>query len=296
MQIQYFEHFEDLYAEIGFEPVVKEHNFHIFQFGDLKYARNYMPPYRRGFYQITLIQNFGKSFIEINTQKFTNFSDALYFISPNQPYSWYRDYSVDGFVIYFSADFLGWPDERIKDTFSFFDMYEVNLIEVTDQDLYLFRAQCEQLLAEFLQNTSKYRLEILKTMITTLLYKSLELYDAKQQSNRENKTTSLVLRFEKYVDNHYLEFKTVNEYAHMLNVTSNHLSQTIKSQTGKSAKNIIDQRVLVEAKNMLKYSDLTVTEIAYQLGFNEPTHFGRFFKKMSHESPQNFRFGLKPKK
>ncbi len=296
MQAQYFESFIDLYDEIGFQTEVKEPGFHIFRFSDLGSARNYMPPYRRGFYQITLIQNFGKSAIEINTQKFTNVSDALYFIAPNQLYSWYRDQLVEGYVIYFTADFMEWSHEKIKEMFGFFDMYKINLVQVMDQELYSFRSHCEQLLSEFLQNESKYREEVLKTMLKTLLYKSLELYDLKEEGYHEIGHASLLIRFEKYVDNYYLQLKTVKEYALKLNVTSNHLSQTVKKQTGKSAKSLIDHRVLIEAKNLLKYTDLLVSEIAYQLGFEELTHFGRFFKKMTGQSPANFRSKTKTKK
>ena len=165
-----------------------------------------------------------------------------------------------------------------------------------DQELYSFRSHCEQLLSEFLQNESKYREEVLKTMLKTLLYKSLELYDLKEEGYHEIGHASLLIRFEKYVDNYYLQLKTVKEYALKLNVTSNHLSQTVKKQTGKSAKSLIDHRVLIEAKNLLKYTDLLVSEIAYQLGFEELTHFGRFFKKMTGQSPANFRSKTKTKK
>ncbi len=296
MKTKYFDSFVELYEEIEFHTEVKESGFHIFRFEDLQGARNYMSPYQRGFYQITLIQDFGKSAIEINTQKFTNVADALYFVSPNQLYSWYRDRLVKGFIIYFTADFLEWSSEKIKATFGFFDLYKANLVEVTDQDLYGFRGHCEQLLAEFHQNSGRYRKEVLHTMLLTLLYKSMELYEAKHQPEGENKHASLLLRFEKCVDNHYLQHKTVQEYAEKLNVTPNHLSQTIKKQTGKSAKRLIDERILVEARNMLKYTDLLISDIAYQLGFEELTHFGRFFRKMTGESPATYRSGLNTKK
>ncbi|GAA4271199.1 AraC family transcriptional regulator [Aquimarina gracilis] len=72
-------------------------------------------------------------------------------------------------------------------------------------------------------------------------------------------------------------------------MTPNYLTTTVKQITGKTAKDIIQQRVFLESKTMLSFTSLDIAEIAFQLNFQEPTHFTRFFKKYSGVTPNKFR-------
>lgn len=289
MNIRYFENLEDLQQETRSPGIPKEPGFHIFRFADLKQAKNVMPPYRRGFYQLTLIQNFGESKMNINQHHFNNITDALYFVGPEHVLSWYRAHTVIGFIIYFKNDFLGESTIQLNETFTFFNLYRRNLIELQDTNLHQFRGYFETLLKDQNENNSPYRREILKSQLRTLLYRCQEMYDLHVAKDKQEDQYQLTTLFKRYVENHYLEVKSVNEYAALMHLTPNYLSQTIKEQTGKTAKNIIDRRILLEAKNMLLHTEMTAAEIAYALGFDEPTHFGRFFKKNEGSSPSKFR-------
>jgi AraC-like DNA-binding protein len=79
------------------------------------------------------------------------------------------------------------------------------------------------------------------------------------------------------------------EYAKQLNVHVNHLNKSVKETTDKTTSQIIGERVLQEAKILLKHSPWNVSEIAYSLGFTETTHFNNFFKKHVQLSPLKFR-------
>jgi AraC-like DNA-binding protein len=81
----------------------------------------------------------------------------------------------------------------------------------------------------------------------------------------------------------------VKEYADLLAVTPNHLSQSIKSVAGKNALSYIGDRLLSEAKSLIQYTDFDIAEIAYQLGFSDPANFGKFFKKEMRMSPSDYR-------
>ena len=75
----------------------------------------------------------------------------------------------------------------------------------------------------------------------------------------------------------------------MLNITPGYLSEVVSQTFGLSPKAFINQRLLSEAKNLLYYSDSTISEIAYQLGFSDPASFGKFFRKNATISPSEFR-------
>ena len=74
-----------------------------------------------------------------------------------------------------------------------------------------------------------------------------------------------------------------------MNITPKHLSQTVKNLSGKTAKELIQDRVVLEAKRLLLHTPLSIKEIAYQLGFEEPLHFSAFFKNRAGVSPTFFK-------
>jgi AraC-like DNA-binding protein len=86
-----------------------------------------------------------------------------------------------------------------------------------------------------------------------------------------------------------MSLRTASEFADQLNVHVNHLNRAIKITTQKTTSQFIAERVLQEAKIMLRHSNWNVGEIAYSLGFNELTHFNNFFKKHVNLSPLKFR-------
>ena len=88
----------------------------------------------------------------------------------------------------------------------------------------------------------------------------------------------LLRRFIQLIENHYIDKRTVNEYANLLSVTANYLSQAVKQASGQNALTFIAGRLATEAKSLIQYTDFEIAEIAYQLNFSDPTNFRRFFK------------------
>ena len=83
--------------------------------------------------------------------------------------------------------------------------------------------------------------------------------------------------------------RSASDFAEQLNVHVNHLNRAVKDTTGKTTTQVIAERLIQEAKVLLKHSKWNVGEIAYALGFTEVTHFNNFFKKHLHTSPLKFR-------
>jgi len=104
-------------------------------------------------------------------------------------------------------------------------------------------------------------------------------------------STALVMRYRKLVEQHYLEKQQVADYASLLYVTPNHLNRTVKEVTGRTASAHIAEMILLEAKSLLQYTELSVAEIAWRLRFSEPSSFHRFFKKMADRTPLEYRSG-----
>jgi AraC-like DNA-binding protein len=99
----------------------------------------------------------------------------------------------------------------------------------------------------------------------------------------------LLKKFIQLVNNHYVDKRTVQEYADMLSVTANYLSQSVKQVSGKNALAFISERLAGEAKSLIRYTDSGIAEIAYQLNFSDPANFGKFFRRQTGESPSDYR-------
>jgi AraC family transcriptional regulator, transcriptional activator of pobA len=99
----------------------------------------------------------------------------------------------------------------------------------------------------------------------------------------------LVNEFRKLVNNRFSSFRSAKDYAHALNITPNYLNALCQEFFLKSVSEIIVERIILEAKRMLMHSSLSVSEIAYKLGFKDNSYFGRFFKKEVGMTPVNFR-------
>jgi len=99
----------------------------------------------------------------------------------------------------------------------------------------------------------------------------------------------LLRNFRRLIDQHYLSIKLPKEYADLLYVTPNHLNALCQDLLGKTAGELIRDRILLGAKRLLTNADMTVAEIAYNLNFQDNSYFNRFFKKYVGITPDDFR-------
>jgi len=119
------------------------------------------------------------------------------------------------------------------------------------------------------------------------------LFEVKKFSRQEKTTESSASRITQLYKNklaHYIyEKHSIAEYASMLAVSPNHLNKCVKAVTGKSAQELLSEMILLEAKVLLKQTSLTVNEIAWKIGKDDPSDFIRFFKSKTNLTPTEYR-------
>jgi AraC family transcriptional activator of pobA len=141
------------------------------------------------------------------------------------------------------------------------------------------------------ENANDNHHKIASVKLLALLYQLKEFTNAFNQWEEGFKTPQQILlqKFVQLVNNYYIEKRTIEEYAQLLNITPNHLSQTVKAASEKNALSFINDRLLSEAKSLIQFTDYDISEIAYQLNFSDPANFGKFFKKHTNLTPVQFR-------
>ncbi|NOY58276.1 MAG: helix-turn-helix domain-containing protein, partial [Calditrichaeota bacterium] len=109
------------------------------------------------------------------------------------------------------------------------------------------------------------------------------------QGSSEN---SILKSFKNLVSENYSIWHSTSNYANELNITPDHLNRVVKSLTGKTAKEHIQDQIITVAKRLIYFTDLSNKEIGYKLGFSEPANFSAFFKNCTGISPSKFKASI----
>ncbi|BAY42843.1 putative transcriptional regulator [Scytonema sp. HK-05] len=286
-EIRFFKEINQLYEATNSTHRAVYNLFDIFRLEDLEGETvKALPPYRKSFYHVSFKKSPSNSFVFINADRFENRRDCLVFSSPYHIYSWQRDSNTKGFVFYFKDEFLSCD---ILSEFPFFKVTETNLFEPEQTEAEKLLGYFEMIWAEF-RGTNSYKTHIIQSLVLALLYYCKSLHERyKTQAKDQPRSLVILNQYQQLINKFYLEKKTVEEYASLLGITPNHLNDVIKQATDKTARSFIVERILLEAKSLLTHTELDIADISYNLQFDEPTNFGKFFKKYVGLTPLQFR-------
>ena len=251
---------------------------------------NYKPPFRKDFYFIALVSNAGKTKITYDHTNVTRLNSFLVFQSPGLLYSFYRDHSANGYLIYFKKECLSFFKPDFEKEFPFFNILHTNFFKFNEAKFHEFAPHFEEVFLAY-ENINDHQNRIAAIKFLALLYQLKEYTNAFRQWEEGFTSAQQILlqKFIQLVNNFYIEKRTIEDYAAMLHVTPNYLSQSVKSASGKNALSYINNRLLSEAKSLIQFTDFDIAEIAYQLNFSDPANFGKFYKKHTGQTPIEFR-------
>lgn len=130
---------------------------------------------------------------------------------------------------------------------------------------------------------------IFQNLFTILFLQIQRFIDEKLLQNIPKHQLTIYKKFKRLVEMHYKEKKSISDYAATLNITPRHLYRIIKESTGGSPFEILNNRMILEAKRQLSITDKSISEIAYSLGFIDHSYFNKVFKKKVGITPLEFR-------
>ncbi|MFD2244722.1 helix-turn-helix domain-containing protein [Pontibacter ruber] len=269
----------------------KECYFYISSFAaHLKAHKFIQKPHKHNFF-IVLIITQGTGIHTVDFKEYQVEPNTVFFMAPGQVHSWQLSDDTDGFILFFTPEFylLTYPHKKLF-SFPFFNGLlhsPVLTFGIPERDLLLGLVGSMQ--HEFIQQ-QLLKEDVLRDYLDILLISLTRMYRLhyKEEFFAVSSLSQLQL-LENLIDRYYKEHKPVSFYAEELNLTAKQLNEISKRSTGKTPTELIQERLVLEAQRLLVHSDLTVSQVAMELGYFDNAYFFRFFKKHVGKTPEQFR-------
>ncbi len=277
-----------------FNSELKLKGFNVFQIeSDGNATRTYS---RKDFYKICLTT--GKSIIHYADRSFEAKDTVLFFGNPHIPYSWETiSTTYVGYTCLFSEEFLKQSDrsESLQQS-PLFKLGGTPILQITEgQRAFLntiFRKMIEEQKTEY-----AFKDDLMRNYIQLIIHEALKLQPSENYDQHKNAASRLSAVFLELLERQFpiestdrpLQLKTAQDYASSLHVHVNYLNRAVKEVTGKPTSAHIAERIVSEAKALLLHTDWNIADIAYSLGFEYPTYFNNYFKRVTGTTPTSFR-------
>lgn len=243
------------------------------------------------YYDITLITE-GSGTFHLDENNFNVYPKTVFFTSPMQVRKWEFEKIPAGLVLLFEEEFLNtfFNDPEFVQRLSYFDCTSHKpAILLTDPDFVYFESVLKNIETEIVTHQKKDD-HILRALLYQVLVWLNRLYlQSHSVKEPEPAPGKYIFDFRKLVNLNFQNQHSVSFYADNLNITAGHLNDIVKQHFGISAKQFILNRIFLEAKKMLLYSSLSVSEIAWQLNFQDDSYFVRAFKKKTGYTPHSWK-------
>lgn len=293
--MKHFKTITELYTTNGFPPP-ENPLLGLVTFDDIKGCAFVHTEFTLGFYKIAL-KKVKSGTVMYGKTKYDHDNGSMFFLKPNQIIQMNDiELTEKGFMIYIHEDFL--TNHSLHSSiqkYGYFD-YETNeALHLSPKEEETLWDLFNKIKGEYYNNQDEYSKEIMLTHIDSILKYSQRFYK-RQFLNRTVLSGTTVSKFTDILKQYFEKGKlqkeglpTVKYMASELALSAKYLSDLLKLETGKTALDHIHIALVNEAKNILMSTDNTVTETAYQLGFENPPYFSRLFKKEVGLTPTEYR-------
>lgn len=265
-------------------------NFDFFEFEyfakDIEHLKK---SHRHEFYSIIITISGGGGHI-IDFQEYEILPNRIFLINYGQVHAWTALENVKGFVVLFTKEFYNLiftGNDKIKS-----DVILQNFkpyIDVSKEVMAEWLTILKNIEVEYKKGRTDHK-EIICLLLKVLMLKYLREENSYSISNNKaNHKHDLIYRYKQLINQHFSDWKLPKMYAPLLNITPNYLNGLCNEIEGATATELIKKRVILEAKRLLTHTDMNVSQIAYTLGFDDKSHFGKYFKKSEKIPPDAYR-------
>jgi AraC-type DNA-binding domain-containing proteins len=256
---------------------------------------HYSEPHRSEMYSFGIILK-GAAQLKVGLENYNVQAPGLVVVSPDEIRQWvhWQD-SLTIISIFFTENFVvsGLSDTLFLKRLRLFKRKGSHFIPLNPEELTSMQTLFDEIEKKKTSGSLGKNI-IVQALLRALLLEAegLQQIQTPTDSDKYSQAYQLTDKFKELLSKEFSKQREVSYYADRLFVTSKHLSQILKDQTGKTASELIEEIVCLEAKVLLQVNELNVSEIADQLNFANPSFFSKFFKRYSGISPIEYRRSL----
>lgn len=247
-------------------------------------------PHRHTFYELVFFKK-AEGMHEIDFNHFPIENNSVHFVSPGQIHNLTLK-KTQGHVICFTEEFVSLKHkERFVETFPFYDSASYPVLNLS-KELGAEIGSLVSFMSHEIQTGTSNVSDICRSYLNIILLKIKTCYThtlSTTKSLKPNVQKQKILFFKKLIEKHYLSHEPVSYYASELSISPNHLNALCKQQEGKTATQLIQERLILESKRLLYATEMNSKEIAFFLHFEDVSYFNRFFKKQTLLTPLQYR-------
>ncbi len=226
-------------------------------------------------------------------------SGTMVFLSPNQifsPQNLQISKDSKGWTLLFHPDLIRKSElGKSISQYSFFSYESNEALQISEEEKEFITQLKKRIESEYLQNIDKYTQDLIIMNLESII-KYCKRYYSRQFYTRTNLNKDYIIKFERFLEYYFTSnelitkgIPSIKQCGEALNMSGHYLSDLLKNETGKSAKELIHLKLTEKAKNILLTTNLSINEVAYDLGFEYPNHFSKLFKVKTGMSPSEYR-------
>ncbi|TGE10204.1 AraC family transcriptional regulator [Hymenobacter fodinae] len=256
--------------------------------GALVYEEDLLIPHRKAYHLLVFVKhNPGRHWVDMTP--YERRDNALYFTAPHQILVKEAPTPFWGTFLTLTDEFLGLEQNAsLQDLPLIQNPQNRHELLLTEADAAFVEEMLIKLHTEYYR-PGEWQHRMLTGYLTVLLTHLSRLY-TEQFNGAETAADKLLLKaYQAKIEEGFREMHEVGQYAALLHISAGHLSEVVKTQSGQPAIKHIHARLVLEARRMLFYTQQSVKEIAFDLGFAEASYFNRFFKRETGHTPAEYR-------
>lgn len=249
----------------------------------------YFNYHKHSFYQIIWFKNEGRHFIDNQTVEHP--ANAIFLIDKGQLHKFCIKFDNNGLIFNFNEIFLLQHDKNATNLIqqTFFKLYNDKYIVVPEVEVIFLKQLSEMIMHDFNYKLGSYKRR-LRLLLQSFIIKINDLKSESFNNTIENeKKLNIIISFQRLINQNINKFVSITEYCRLLGIGIKDLEFICKWYCNETPHKMIQCKKIVHAKRLLSNNTFSIKEVAYDLGFNEPTYFSKYFKRHTGMTPKRYR-------
>jgi AraC family transcriptional activator of pobA len=279
------------YKSIHWQPTISQTKHQYYHINRIEsYVQHLtfpLPPHRKTVHDFIYLKK-GSSKRSKGLNKYSFKESELFFLPAFQiTQHEMMDEDTEGFYIHFDEKIFHFlPKNFLNDNYSFFQIQSNPVISLTEETQSYIEPILERIL--FLYEEERETDINLVAMYLLSLFEEIKKDLKMGKKNTKNAFSQVTEQFKNALSLHIYQKQSISEYAQMLNISPNYLNKCVKNSVNRTAQDLLNEMLILEAKTLLKFSNLQIAEIAVKLCDQTPSNFARFFKSQTGLTPKEY--------